>query len=129
MCQRPRNTRNQEIRVGTPVCYLCNRSCNRFQPIITQKLWHLFLPNLHVLMSPYTVPYIPNLKEIAPETRWIFFIFFFFFTPNNKSVRKLCSYAPISMKFGAQVVLPKPYISTKFGTICSKNEETMSDSR
>ena len=87
-------------------------------------------------MSSYTVPYIPNLKEIAPavpeirvpETRQIFFVFFFF-APNNKSVRKLCSCAPISMKFGAQVALPKPYISTKFGTICSKIEENMSDSR
>ena len=88
-------------------------------------------------MSPYTVPYIPNLKEIAPavpetrvpETCWIFFVFFFFFVPNNKCVRKLCSCAPISMKFDAQVALPKLYISTKFGTICSKIEENMSDSR
>ena len=136
MRQRPRNMRNQETHVSTPVCYLRDRSSSRFQPIITQKLWHLFLPNLHILMSPYTVPYIPNLKEIAPavpeirvpETRWIFFIFFFF-APNNKSVRKLCSCAPISMKFGAQVVLPKPYISTKFGAIYSKIEENMSDSR
>ena len=32
-----------------------------------------------------------------------------------------------STKFGAQVRLPKPYISTKFGTICSKIEENMSD--
>ena len=90
-------------------------------------------------MSSYTVPYIPNLKEIAsavpaeirvPETRRIFFVyFFFFFAPNNKSVRKLCSCAPISTKFGAQVALPKPYISTKFGAICSKTEENMSDSR
>ena len=67
-------------------------------------------------MSSYTVPYIPNLKEKAPavpeirvpETRQIFFVFFFF-TPNNKSVRKLCSCAPISTKFGAQVALPKLY--------------------
>ena len=91
-------------------------------------------------MSLYIVPYIPNLKEITPavpeirdpETRWIFFVFFlffFFFAPNNKSVRKLCSCAPISMKFGAQVALPKPYISTKFGTIYSKIEENMSNSR
>ena len=79
-------------------------------------------------MSSYTVPHIPNLKEIAPavpeirvpETRWIFF----FFAPN---IRKLCSCAPT--KFGAQVALPKPYISTKFGMICSKIEENMSDSR
>ena len=73
-------------------------------------------------MSPYTKPYKPNLKEIAPavpeirvpETRRIFFIFFFFFflAPNNKSLQKLCSCAPISTKFGAQVALPKPYIST-----------------
>ena len=95
----------------------------------SQKLWHLFLPNLHILMSSYTVPYIPNLKEIAPavpeirvpETFRIFFVFFFyFFASNNKSVQKLCSCAPISTKFGAQVALPKPYISTKFGTICRK---------
>ena len=118
------------------MCYLCDRSSSRFQPIITQKLWHLFLPNLHILMSPYTVPYISNLKEIAsavpeirvPETRRIFFVFFFFFAPNNKSVCNLCSCAPISMKFGAQVALPKPYISTKFGMICSKIEENMSES-
>ena len=114
--------------------------CYEFQPTITQKLWHLFLLNLHILMSPYTVSYISNLKEIAlavpeiqvPETRqifFVFFLFFFFFAPNNKSVRKLCSCAPISTKFGAQVALPKPYISTKFGTICSKIEENMSDSR
>ena len=62
VCQRPRN---QEIRAGTPVCYLRDRSSSRFQPIITQKLWRLFLPNLHILMPSYTVPYIPNLKEIA----------------------------------------------------------------
>ena len=119
---------------------LRDRSSRRFQPIITQKLWHPFLPNLHILVSSYTVPYIPNLKEIAPavpeirvfETHRIFlvfFFFFFFFPPNNKSIRKLCSCAPISTKFGAQIALPKPYISTKFGTICSKIEENMSDSR
>ena len=127
----------QEIHAGTTVCYLRDQSSSRFQPIIIQKLWHLFLPNLHILMSSYTVPYIPNLKEIAqavpeirvPETRRIFFIFFFFFAPNNKSVQKLCSCAPISTKFGAQVALPKPYISTKFGTICSKIEENISNSR
>ena len=67
-------------------------------------------------MSSYTVPYIPNLKDIAPavpeirvpETRRIFFVFFFFFAPNNKSVRKLCSCAPISTKFGAQVAHLNP---------------------
>ena len=32
VCQLPRNTRNQEIHVGTPVCYLRNRSSSRFQP-------------------------------------------------------------------------------------------------
>ena len=128
---------DQERRAGTPVCYLRNRSSSRFQPIITQKLWHLFLPNLHILKSSYTVPCIPNLKEIAPavpeirvpETRQIFFVFFFFFTPNNKFVCKVCSYAPISTKFGAKAALPKPCISTKFGTICSKIKENMSDSR
>ena len=58
--------KKQEIHAGTPVCYLRDQSSSQFQPIITQKLWHLFLPNLHILMSSYTVPYIPNLKEIAP---------------------------------------------------------------
>ena len=90
-----------------------------------------------MLVSSYIVPYIPNLKEIipavleirVPETRRIFFVFFFFFVPNNKSVWKLCSCAPISTKFGTQVALPKPYISTNFGMICSKIEENMSDSR
>ena len=116
--------------------YLCNRSTSQLQLIITQKRWHLFLPNLPILIPSYTVPYIPNLKEIAPavpeilvpETRRIFFIFFFF-APNNKKVRKLCFCAPISTNFGTQVVLPKPYISTKFDMICSKIEENMSDSR
>ena len=88
-------------------------------------------------MPSYIVPYIPNLKEIAPEvpeirvpeTRRIFFVCFFFFPPNNKNVLKLCSCAPISTKFRAQVALSKPYISKKFDMICSKIEETMSDSR
>ena len=121
----------------TPVCHLRDGSGSQFQPIITQTLWHLFLPNLHILMSPYTVLYIPNLKEITPavpeirvpETHQIFFVFSFFFAPNNKFVCKVSSCAPISTKFGAQVALPKPYISTKFGTICSKIEENMSDSQ
>ena len=101
-------------------------------------------------MSPYTVPYIPNLRGIAPavpeiqpsETSQIFFIFFFFFAPNYKVARKLCfcapNYkvarklcfcAPISMKFGTQVALSKIYSSTIFGTICSKIVENMSDSQ
>ena len=74
------------------VCYLRDRSSSRFQPIITQKLWRLFLLILHILMSPYTAPYIPNLIGIAPavpeirapETcRILFVFFFFFFAPNN----------------------------------------------
>ena len=48
------------------VCYLRDRSSSRFQPIITQKLWRLFLLILHILMSSYTAPYIPNLIGIAP---------------------------------------------------------------
>ena len=68
------------------------------QPITTQKLWCLSLPNLHILMSSSAVPYILNLKGIAPavpkiqvlETR------IFFFAPNNKRVCKLCC-APILM--------------------------------
>ena len=133
MCQWPRN--KKYVRAHQCVIYAIGQVAD-FQPIITQKLRHLFLPNLHILMSSYTVPYIPNLKEIAlavpeirvPETRQIFFIFFFF-APNNKSVWKLCSCAPISTKFSAQVALPKPYISTKFDTICSKIEENMNDGR
>ena len=138
--KKPKICETKKKYVRAYQCYLHNWSSTRFQPIITQKLWHLFLPNLHILVSSYTVPYIPNLKEISPavteirvtEICWIFFIFFFFFfffAPNNKSVRKLCSCALISTKFGAQVALPKPYISTKFGTICSKIEENMRDSR
>ena len=119
------------------LCYLHNRSSSRFQPIITQKLWRIFLPILHILMSPYTAPYIPNLRRIAPavpeirapETCRILFVFFFFFAPSNKVARKLCSCSPISTKFGKRVALPKNYMSTKFGTICSKIEENMSDSR
>ena len=53
-------TKKQETCAGTPVCYVRDWSSSRFQPIITQKLWHLFLPNLHILMSSYTVPYIPE---------------------------------------------------------------------
>ena len=79
-----------KIRAGTPVCYLRDRSSSRFQPIITLKLWRLFILILHILMSPYTAPYIPNLRGIAPavpeirapETRRILFVFFFF-APNN----------------------------------------------
>ena len=82
-------------------------------------------------MSSYTVPYIPNVKEIAPavleiqvlETRRIFFVFFFFFfffTPNNKCVWEQTFHALISTKFGTPVALPKLYISTKFGMICSE---------
>ena len=79
------------------VCYLRDRSSSRFQPIITQKLWRLFLLILHILMSPYTAPYIPNLRGIAPavpeirapESCRIFFVFFFFFfAPDDKYVRK-----------------------------------------
>ena len=88
-------------------------------------------------MSPYTAPYIPNLKGIAPavpeirapDTCRIFFVFFFFFAPNNYVTRKLCSCAPISTKFDTLVALPKNYISTKFGTIHSKIEENMNKSR
>ena len=58
---------------------------------------------------------VPEIQ--VPETCRIFFVFFFFFASNNKSVHKLCSCAT---KFGARVALPKPYISTKFGTIRSK---------
>ena len=80
-------------------------------------------------MSPYTAPYIPNLRGIAPavpeirapETCRILFVF--------KVAYKLCSCSPISTKFGTRVALPKNYMSTKFGTICSKIEENMSDSR
>ena len=58
---------------------------------------------------------VPEIRAL--ETRQILFVFFFFFAPNNKSVHKLCFCAPISTKFGTQVVLPKFYISTKFGMI------------
>ena len=111
------------------MCYLRDR----FQPIITQKLWRLFLLILHILMSPYTAPYIPNLRGIAPavpeirapETCWIFFVFFFFFAPDDKYVRKQSSRAANTMKFGTLL----PYISIKFGTITGNIDENMTDSR
>ena len=123
-------------RVRTPVCYLCDRSNSRFQPIITQKLRCLFLPILHILMPSYTAPYIPNLKGIAqavpeirdPETWQIFFVFFFFFAP-NKIAHSSSSCAPFSTKFGTQIVLPKHHFSKKFGSICSEIDENMSDIR
>ena len=121
------------------VCYLRDRSSSRFQPIITQKLWRLFLLILHILMSPYTAPYIPNLRGIAPavpeirapETCRIFFVFFFFFffAPDDKYVRKQSSRAANTMKFGTLLALPKPYISIKFGTITGNIDENMTDSR
>ena len=91
VCQRPRKREKIKICAGTPVCYLRDRSSSRFQPIITHKLWRLFLLILHILISPYTAPYIPNLRGIAPavpeirapETSRILFVFFFFFAPNN----------------------------------------------
>ena len=120
------------------VCYLRDRSSSRFQPIITQKLWCLFLLILHILMSPYTAPYIPNLRGIAPavpeirapETCRIFFVFFFFFfAPDDKYVRKQSSRAANTMEFGTLLALPKPYISIKFGTITGNIDENMTDSR
>ena len=39
------------------------------------------------------------------------------------------SCAPISMKFGTQVVLPRPYISKNFGMIRSETDKNMSDNR
>ena len=123
------------------VCYLRDRSSSRFQTIITQKLWRLFLLILHILMSPYTAPYIPNLRGIAPavpeirapETCRIFFVFFFFFffffAPDDKYVRKQSSRAANTMKFGTLLALPKPYISIKFGTITGNIDENMTDSR
>ena len=66
VCQRPRKREKIKMRAGTPVCYLRDRSSSHFQPIITQKLWRVFLLILHILMSPYTAPYIPNLRGITP---------------------------------------------------------------
>ncbi len=84
-------------------------------------------------MSPYTVPYILNLRGIAPavpeirapETCRIFF----FFAPDDKYVRKQSSRAANTMKFGTLLALPKPYISIKFGTITGNIDENMTDSR
>ena len=114
------------------MCYLHDRLSSQFQPIITQKLWCLFLPILHILMPSYTVPYIPNFKGVAPaipeiqvpEIWQIFFVFFFFFArTKHKVVHNLCSCAPISTKFGTQVVLPKRHISKKFGLICASETD------
>ena len=121
VCQRPRKREKLKYAWAHYLCYLRDWSSSRFQPIITQKLWRLFLPILHILMSPYTAPYIPNLRGIAPavpeirapETcRILFVFFFFFFAPNNKVARKLCSCSPISTKFGTRVALSKNYMST-----------------
>ena len=95
--KKTKNTRNQEkIRAGTPVCYLRDRSSSRFQPIITQKLWRLFLPNLHILMSSYTVPYIPNLKEIAlavPEIRVLKLVgFSLYFSSSHQTIKAYGNY-------------------------------------
>ena len=63
-------------------------------------------------MSPYTAPYIQNLRGIAPavpeirapESCRILFVFFFF-APNNKIACKLGACSPISTKFGTRVAL------------------------
>ena len=44
----------------TQVCYLHEVRSSLF------KLLGQFLSNLYILVRPYTRPYIPNLKEIAP---------------------------------------------------------------
>ena len=44
------------------VYYLRDRSSSRFQPLITQKVLHLFPPNLQIFNVSYSVPYIPNLE-------------------------------------------------------------------
>ena len=45
--------KKQEIRAGTPVCYLCDRSSSQFQPIITQKLWHLSISTRSTYFSVF----------------------------------------------------------------------------
>ena len=83
----------------------------------------------------YHTLHTKNLKEITPavpEVRVpeIYRIFmFFFFTPDEKCTCKQPSRASISMKFGTLIALPKSYISIKFGTIPSKFEEDITDSR
>ena len=76
MCCRPRKP---ETAHTSQVCYLRKVRSSLFQPIVALKLLGSFLSNLHILVGPYTQPYIPNLKEIAtavseilvPESYWI----------------------------------------------------------
>ena len=86
-----------------------------------------------MLMPSYTVPYIPNLEQVAtaiPEIRVRETCqIFFFFAPDDKYVRKQSSRAANTMKFGTLLALPKPYISIKFGTIPGNIDENMTDSR
>ena len=89
------------------VIYTTGHASSQLQPLITLKLWHLFPLNLHILMPSYTVPYIPNLKEVTSavpetlvlETSQIYFVFL---------IRlQICSCA----KFGIQA---KPYGSLEW---------------
>ena len=62
------DTRPRKPETGhrTQVCYLHEVRSSLFQPMIPLKLFGRFLSNLYILVGPYTRPYIPNLKEIAP---------------------------------------------------------------
>ena len=87
-------------------------------------------------MLSYTVPYIPNSKEIASavpeiqvsETHRTFFVFS---SSSHQTIDAFANYVlvhQISTKFGTQVALPKPYIFIKFGMIWSKIDENISNS-
>ena len=69
---------------------------------------------MKALIKKYVIMYV-DLVEIGQS------LTFFFFAPDNKCVHELCSCAPNSL-------LPKLYISIKFGMICSKIDENINDS-
>ena len=66
---------------------LTRTKTRRFLPLVTQKLLCLFIPNLYILCPTYTLPYIPNLTVIAPETLEIYALenhpVFFVFNKNS----------------------------------------------
>ena len=70
------------------VYYLQEAEICWFQPLVSLKLLGIFRPNLHILCSTYTWPYITNLKEIRVVVCKIYTfkywpIFFTFCSPSS----------------------------------------------